>query len=107
MKEVIYNETRIIIGQCAQENWDIIDFDSNRIWLHLNSYPSCHVIIEDENPNMDTIMYAANLCKDNTKYRNLRNLKVCYTKCNNLIKGPDIGSIIYKSNRQVKTILVN
>lgn len=107
MKERIYNnETKIVIGQSAQENWDIIAFDSNKIWLHLNSYPSCHVIIDDDNPNMDTILYAAGLCKENTKYRNLRNLKVCYTKCSNLKKGPDPGSIIYKSKRQVNTVVV-
>jgi predicted ribosome quality control (RQC) complex YloA/Tae2 family protein len=106
MKTEVFNDTTIIIGQNAQENWNIIDFNSGFIWLHLNSYPSCHVIIKDDNPSQETLMFAAELCKENTKYRNLRNLKVCYTTCNNLKKGPDVGSIIYKSNRQVKTILV-
>ena len=74
--------------------------------IDLNSFPSCHVIIENDNPDEDTLTYAAELCKSNTKYRNLKNLKVCYTKCNNLKKGSDIGSVIYKSKRKVKTITI-
>ena len=78
MKTEVFNDTTIIIGQNAQENWNIIDFNSGFIWLHLNSYPSCHVIIKDDNPSQEILMFAAELCKENTKYRNLRNLKVWY-----------------------------
>ena len=106
MRSEVFNDTEIVIGQNAQENWDLIDFESDFIWLHLNSYPSCHVIIKDETPTNDTLQVAAEMCKENTKYRNLRNLKICYTKCSNLKKGPDVGSVIYKSKRQVKTILI-
>ena len=106
MKEFEINNIVVVLGQCAQENWDIIDFDSDFIWLHLNSFPSCHVIIQDESPDNETLQSAAELCKENTKYRNLKNLKVCCTKCSNLKKGSDIGSVIYKSKRQVKTISV-
>ena len=104
MRSELFNDTVILIGQNAQENWDLIDFESDFIWLHLNSFPSCHVIIKDENPDSDTLQVAAEMCKENTKYRNLKNLKICYTKCSNLKKGTDIGSVIYKSKRQVKTI---
>jgi len=45
MKELEFNDTRILLGENAQDNWDIIDFESNHIWLHLDSFPSCHVII--------------------------------------------------------------
>ena len=106
MKVEEFNDITIIIGQNAQENWDLINFDCDYIWLHLNSFPSCHVIIEDNNPEQEVLEYAAQLCKENTKYRNLKNLKICYTKCNNLKKGKDIGSVVYKSKRQVKTITI-
>ena len=106
MKTEEFNDTQIIIGQNAEENWNIINFGCDFIWLHLNSFPSCHVIIQDESPDNETLQAAAELCKENTKYRNLKNLKVCYTKCSNLKKGSDIGSVIYKSKRQVKTISV-
>ncbi len=98
--------TTIIIGENAQDNWDIIDFESDYIWLHLNSFPSCHIIINDVNIDDNVLLYAAQLCKHNTKYKNLKNVKVCYTKCSNLIKGSDIGSVIYKSKRKVNTIMV-
>ena len=40
MKTEAFNDTQIIIGQRAQENWDIINFKSDYIWLHLHSFPS-------------------------------------------------------------------
>lgn len=106
MRSEVFNDTVIVIGQNAQENWDLIDFESDFVWLHLNSFPSCHVIIKDESPDNDTLRVAAEMCKENTKYRNHRNLKICYTKCSNLKKGPDVGSVIYISKRQVKTIVI-
>lgn len=106
MKTEFYNGTEIIIGQNAKENWNMIDFNCDFIWLHLKAYPSCHVIIKDNNPDKDMLQFAAELCKENTRYRHLRNLKVSYTKCTNLKKGPDVGSVIYKSNKQVEHILV-
>lgn len=71
MKTEEFNDTTIVIGQNAKENWDIINFDCDHIWLHLNSFPSCYVIIKDNNPDEDVLAYAATLCKYNTKYRNL------------------------------------
>ena len=106
MKELEFNDTIIILGENAQDNWNIIDFESDYIWLHLDSFPSCHVIICDECPDNETIMYASELCKSKTKYKNLKNVKVCYTKCSNLKKGSDVGSVIYKSKRQVKRVMV-
>jgi predicted ribosome quality control (RQC) complex YloA/Tae2 family protein len=106
MKSEYYNDTKIIIGENAKDNWDIIDFESENIWLHLNSFPSCHVVIEDNSPSEDVLNYAANLCKQHTKYRNLKNLKICFTKCNNLVKGEDVGSVSYKSKRQVNYLII-
>jgi len=105
MKNEIFEETCIKIGERAQENWDLIDSSNkNYIWIHLNSFPSCHIVIENENPTNELLLEGARLCKDNTKYRNLKNLKICYTTISNLIKGKEIGSVSYKSNRKVKYI---
>jgi predicted ribosome quality control (RQC) complex YloA/Tae2 family protein len=106
MKELEFNDTIIILGENAQDNWNIIDFESDYIWLHLDSFPSCHVIIYDESPDNETLLYASELCKSKTKYKNLKNVYVCYTKCSNLKKGSDVGSVIYKSKRQVKRVMV-
>ena len=105
MKMETFEEKIIKIGQSAKENWDLIDNSiQNYIWLHLNSFPSCHIVIEDENPSNELLLEGARLCKENTKYRNLKNLKICYTTISNLIKGQEIGSVSYKSNRKVKYI---
>ena len=105
MKMETFEEKIIKIGQSAKENWDLIDnSNQNYIWLHLDSFPSCHIVIEDENPSNELLLESARLCKENTKYRNLKNLKICYTTISNLIKGNEIGSVSYKSNRKVKYI---
>lgn len=55
-------------------------------------------------PVCEVIFAAASLCKENTKYRNLKNLKVAYTFIGNLKKKEEIGSVYYHSNRKVKYI---
>ena len=105
MKMETFEDKIIKIGQSAKENWDLIDnSNQNYIWLHLDSFPSCHVVIEDENPSNELLLESARLCKEYTKYRYLKNLKICYTTISNLIKGNEIGSVSYKSNRKVKYI---
>jgi|TARA_B100001059_G_scaffold196625_2_gene201705 predicted ribosome quality control (RQC) complex YloA/Tae2 family protein len=106
MKEVVLNDTIIKVGANADENWMLVDSNKEYTWLHLNSFPSCHVVIESVEPTQEEIMFAAQLCKQNTKYRNLRNLKICYTTCGNLKKGVKAGSVIYNSKRKVKYIVV-
>ncbi len=106
MKEFTENETIIKLGKNAEENWALLDTDENYIWMHLNSYPSGHIIIECDNPSNEMLYICALYCKDNTKYRNLKNLKVCYTRVGNLIKGKDVGSVIFKSKRKVQNIIV-
>lgn len=107
VKETLFNDKTVVkIGSNARENWQLVDSDESYTWLHLNSYPSCHVVIESYQPTQSEIIFAAQLCKENTKYRNLRNLKICYTTCGNLRKGIDVGSVVYKSKRKVKYIVI-
>ena len=52
MKVELFQDIVIKIGKNQQENWDLIDSSYEKFtWLHLNSYPSGHVVIEDENPS--------------------------------------------------------
>ena len=107
MKNILYNDTEIIIGQNSKENWDILDkYSSNSCWFHLKSFPSCFVIVNTIDINNDIIKYAAELCKQNTKYRNVRNIKVTYTNTSNVKKADTEGSVYFKSNRKVKEITV-
>ncbi len=55
--------------------------------MHLNSYPSGHIIIECDNPSNEMLYICALYCKDNTKYRNLKK----WIKINNY----NYGNVIY------------
>tara|TARA_B100000524_G_scaffold268153_1_gene147178 strand:- start:6086 stop:6409 length:324 start_codon:yes stop_codon:yes gene_type:complete len=105
MKQFEINDTIVRLGETAKENWSLIDeADDQYIWMHLNSFPSGHIIIEGSDLDNEILNEAAILCKQNTKYRNIPNLKICYTTVSNLIKGDKLGSVYFKSNRKVKTI---
>lgn len=106
MKEIEYEDTLFKVGNNSAENWELLKENENYIWFHLASYPSCYVICCTEDLTDDMIIYGAELCKSNTKYRNLKNLRVNYTPISNLKKGPVEGMVIMKSNRKVKNILI-
>ena len=98
------------IGQNAVENWEIFDNSKKSyLFFHLSSFPSCYVILEWEEeyyPNLSVIKEVAELCKNNTKYKNLRDIKVDFTQCDNIEKGGNVGEIIYKSNKKVNQIKI-
>ena len=108
MKFVIIKNSTYNIGSSAKENWELLDNSKpTDIFFHLKSFPSCYVILEnsvDTYPSEDLIMEGSILCKNNTKYRNMKNLKVDYTFCGNVVKGDIIGQVYYKSNRKVLNI---
>lgn len=94
------------IGTSATENWVLLEkaLDTH-YFFHLSSFPSGYVILEPlGEPTMDTLIRAAVLCKQGTKYRNLRNIKVDYCLCSNITKGTKMGEAIFKSNRKVKSL---
>ena len=106
MKEIIIDDISFKIGQNAQENWELLSLDENFTWFHLKSFPSCHVVIEKRDPTQEEIVNGANLCLENTKYRNLKNIKVNYTLLKNIKKADKVGSVHFVSNRKVNTIML-
>ena len=97
MKQIYNNEILCIVGSNSKENWQIFDeSDENNILFHLSSFPSCYVILKNELPSNETLKDAAKLCKMNTKYKNIPNLKVDYTQCKNIIKGDKEGALFIK-----------
>lgn len=107
MKNILYNNKQIIIGQNSKENWNILDeYSSNAYWFHLKSFSSCFVIVNSEDIDNDIIKYAADLCKQNTKYKNVPNIKVSYTNTSNIKKADVEGSVYFKSNKKVKEITI-
>ena len=106
MKSITINDVVFKIGQNAQENWDLLILNENFTWLHLKSFPSCHVVIENEELNEEDLIEGAKLCLQNTKYRNLKNIKVNYTLLKNIKKADKIGAVHFISNRKVNTIMI-
>lgn len=95
-------ELIIHVGENAKDNFRLIDI-SNRydIWLHLKNYPSPHVVIHNNKKEIssETLFYAAELCKDHSKYHCTENLEIIYTKIKDIEKTETIGSVIIKNER--------
>lgn len=105
MKKGYIQNFQYILGNSAEENWEILDLSQEyHILFHLQSFPSCYLILNCDNPNLEIIKKCAEICLENTKYKNLKNVYVDYTKIKNVKKGDKIGELIYTSNRQVKNI---
>lgn len=106
MLTIEYEDTIFKVGKNSKENWELLEESQEYMWFHLDSFPSCYVICCDENPSNECLIYGAQLCKLNTKYRNLKNIKVNYTKLSNLIKGKEEGSVFIKSKRKVQNMII-
>ena len=106
MKEIQLEQGNLIkIGENAKENWALIDASQSEWWwFHLKSFPSSHVVLETSEPTNEELIAAATWCKDTTKYRNLKNLKVSYCQIKNIKKAEKVGSVTFLSNRKVKEI---
>ena len=108
MKYFIFNEIQIVLGENSEENWELIEKFKNKnvYWLHLNSFSSGHVIILTNNISDSLLKYCGNICRRYSKYKNLKNIKICYTHISNIKKGKDKGEVMFNSNRKVKTYLI-
>ena len=111
MKTINFNNINYIIGQNAEENWNMLDRakkeNTDYIWFHLNSFPSGYVIMYStlhdlrDNSLNDFLVYGAELCKNNSKYRNLRDIKICYTSLKKLKKTQNIGEVIIYGKKNI------
>jgi len=96
-------------GENAQDNWNLLEqAKEDHIFFHLSKFPSCYVIMEVNNTNfsIDMCIIGAEFCKSGTKYKHMKDVKVDYCKCSNLIKGSETGQVIYKSKGKVHTLKV-
>jgi hypothetical protein len=96
------------LGQSAEENWCLLDeAKDNNIFFHLSSFPSGYVILSyDGKLTTEILRIGAEICKKNTKYRNIRDLKVDFCYVDNLYKGEKVGEVYFKSNRKVQQIKI-
>lgn len=94
------------IGKNAEDNWRIIKESSgDDLWFHLNSFPSPHVILRNDVDVTEYILECAKLCKLNSKYKNIRNIKIVYTRVDNLEFGDKVGSVNFISKRKCNYVI--
>lgn len=100
----------IRIGSNAKDNWNLIDNSYPQdLWIHLDEFPSAHVVISQENNKQEDIIYpneiilfGCNYCKSYSKHgKNLHKVKIVYTQIMNLKKGKDIGSVIISEPKYI------
>lgn len=103
-----YASNLIKIGENKLDNDQLVaNAKQTDIWFHLASFPSCHIILECDSNNIPTkemIIYCAQLTKENTKYKNLKNVKVNYTEIKNVKRTDEPGKVIIKGKPSSITI---
>jgi len=95
------------LGENAQENWDLISKAKQEYyWVHLQSFPSGHIIVESMEPSEQILQEAGLFCLKHTKFKNLKNIFIIYTKVSNLVLTHNIGEVEFKSNRKTQKLLL-
>ena len=121
MKIKEFNNVKFYIGESAKENWQLLDdskkINNNFIWFHLNSFPSPYVIMystidklsnEIDICNSDIsinefLVYGATLCKEYSKYKFLKDLKIMYVSLHKISKTEKVGEVIIKGKSKIIT----
>jgi predicted ribosome quality control (RQC) complex YloA/Tae2 family protein len=99
MRTYELDDIKILVGTSAIENWALIDdAKQNYVWMHLDGFPSPHVIIQADYQDVDKkiLNYGASLCKLHSKYKNLKNLKIMYLPIKNVTKTKKPGEVTTK-----------
>lgn len=107
-EDTTFPDNLIRIGENKEDNDLIIsEAKQNDIWFHLDGLPSCHIIIFNDKKNPVTktmINYCAQLVKENTKYKDHKNIKINYCPIKNVRRTDEKGKVILKSKPETVTI---
>lgn len=104
MKIYVYNAITFKVGTNASENWALIAAaNKDDYWVHLDGVPSAHVIIEMDHPLQNELNYAAELCKEQTKYPATKLMQCVATPIKNLKLGSKPGEVVFKSQSATAT----
>ena len=102
-------EITYYIGKNSADNFDVIDMGSpNDIWFHINGEPSCHVIaMLEENIKYNKkelrqiVTQGALLCKENSKFKSMKNVDVVFTNVSNLCKTEILGTVSVSNSKLI------
>jgi hypothetical protein len=102
MKRYTACGTQFTVGESAIDNWAIIAAaNKDYYWLHLDKYPSAHIIIEiDVEPTADEIAFATDLVRAATP-RAPVSAGIVWTQVSNLRRGSKPGEVYFKNNSLV------
>lgn len=103
-----FNNIWFIIGKNAEDNWKIIsEADKDYYWIHADSVPSAHIIIEVDQILDEDIQYACKLCMSYSKKITSFPAKFVLTQVKNLKFGSKAGEVYFKDNSKVKNVILN
>ncbi len=109
VETITYLGYELLIGKNNKQNDFIIRKLSSPedIWLHAINCPSSHLIIKTQNgkkPVLDEVLlYAANLVKNNSAYKNSKKAGIIYTKRKYLKRPPNtpLGYVTYSNEKEI------
>ena len=105
MKTIECEDVVLRLGQTAGENAALVrDADPTHYWVHLERFPSGHVIVEAAMPSDRVLARAASLCLDHTKYRRLGNVYASATPVSNLKPADLLGEVEFLAPRRVRRV---
>lgn len=100
MKEFQNNNINFYVGKNAKENWEMLNkFKQNHIWFHLANFSSPYVIMDSDDISKINLIFGANLCKENSSYKNFKKIKIIYCCLKQLKKGSKIGEVIISGKK--------
>jgi hypothetical protein len=128
MKVFEFQECKFYIGKNAKENWELLDKakaeDQNIVWFHLDSFPSPYVFMWSSISSLEELIktektekkeeissinqflnFGASLCKEHSKYKNMKDIKIMYTTVNKLTKTDKIGEVDIKGKYKTLKIV--
>lgn len=99
------NGISFVVGKSAEENWKIIsEAEKDFYWVHADSIPSAHVIIEIDKPLEEEIQYACELCRTQTKKIKNPSVKFVVAQVKNIKFGSKPGEVYFRDRKNVKII---
>jgi len=98
------------VGTNATENSKLVRTSPKHSWwFHISNHPSGHVVWippEKREPTRMQIIRGAQLCKDQSKFKNSRRITVEYTPLSNIIPIENGGQVVIQKPKRVLSICV-
>lgn len=99
-----------IVGCDAADNMKILNEAMlTDIWFHIDGYPSAHVIAKipvkksfDKKQLFRIIKQGASICKEVSKFASQKNVKIVYTKVNDVIPTEKEGTVVVSKAKTIE-----